>query len=194
MATNQLTKEGNHVLANIGVEVSNIAVLYGQYSKLYLSGEDNLKTLKRVSPAFFEIVFVCLFESILIAIQRLCDPPLTMGKPNLTFEYLANELPEPCKTKFLDKLQAMRTRLNIVKQWRHKHLAHNDLAHSLGQTQLQPIEYDEIKAAIKDASDLLNIVVMDYLGGRYTMYEQVVVPCGAESVCPDPRKEDGMRM
>lgn len=182
MPANKLSQEGNQVFAGIGVEVSNIAVMYGQFIKLYLSGDENLVILTRTSTAFFVIVKDCLFDSILIAIQRLCDPAITMRKPNMSFEYLASELPDSIKAKYMDKLTSMRNRLKLVEEWRNKHLAHNDLLHSIGQLQLPPVPYNDISAAIKDSSDLLNIVVIDYLGGRYTMYEQVVVPNGAESV------------
>src|ERR1035441_8429654 len=92
-----LSPKGEKILTEIANQLIDVAAKYGQFKLLYLSGEDNLKIMRRVAMMYFEYAGESIFRDILLSIARLCDPAYMGGYENLTFDRLALELPEPYK-------------------------------------------------------------------------------------------------
>ena len=112
-----LSPKGEKILAGIENQLTDIAAKYGQFRFLYLSGEDNLKTMRRVAMMYFEYAGESMFRDILLSIARLCDPAYMGSNENLTFDRLAIELPEPYKTRFLKRLGKLKKRIKHIKLW-----------------------------------------------------------------------------
>src|ERR1700683_597473 len=177
-----LSPKGEKILGGIENQLTDIAAKYGQFKFLYLSGEDNLKTMRRVAMMYFEYAGESMFRDILLSIARLCDPAYMGSNEDLAFERLAIELPEPHKTRFLKRLGKLKKRIKHIKLWRNKHLAHNNLEHSLKDKKLPKIGYNRVTSYVEDATKLLNIVVHGYKREVYTGYNMVMVPRGASDL------------
>jgi len=180
MAT-PISQEGIAIKETIGNEVSTIAVKFNQFSQLYLDGPETLALLSKSAALFFEFIGESLIRDIIMSIARLSDPAQTMGKDNLTFARLSNELTGDCKKEYDTELESLKNRMSAIKQWRNKHLAHNSLDHSLNKITLPNIDYDNLTECVKSSVTLLNIVNA-HTGATYTMYDQVVQPGGASAL------------
>jgi hypothetical protein len=65
---------------------------FNLYSDLYESGPETLDLLNRTAPIFFQDINWILIDYCLIQIGKHLDPKQTMGRTNLTIEYLDSEL------------------------------------------------------------------------------------------------------
>jgi hypothetical protein len=176
-----LNKDGEEIHKQLGNEISTIAVKFDQFSQLYLNGQETLNLLAKAAPLYFEFTGESLIRDIVMSIARLSDHAQTMNKDNLTFARLSNELTGQCKAHFDAELKHLQNRMEKIKLWRNKHLAHNDLNHSLNRVALPNLDYDNIKECVKISVVLLN-VVNAYTGESQTLYDQVVQSGGASAL------------
>jgi hypothetical protein len=178
----KLSRHGEKMLRELGRQLIDISAKYIQFKTLFLSGDENRAVLERTAQHFFDYVGESLFRDIMLSIARMCDPAKTGKNDNLTFERLADELPEPYRKRYLRKVAALSKKVRRVTTWRHKHLAHNDLLHSLKQKKLPVITYDYLSACVKDAVAILNVIECDYKGEVFMHYDQVFVQTGADKL------------
>ena len=116
-----------------------------------------------------------------MSIARLSDPAQTMSRDNLTFARLSNELAGQCKLEFDVELANLQSKMDTIKIWRNKHLAHNSLEHSLSRIALPRIDYDNMTECVKISVALLNIVNA-HTGATHTLYDQIVQEGGASAL------------
>ena len=104
-------------------------VVYEQYLKLYEQGEVRLNLLDKIASSFFSDLNTIMKGYLLIQICKLTDPAYTLGKPNLTTNYLVEHLPWPPAVK--DELLKTSLKLDSFRKYlvdaRNKILSHNDL-------------------------------------------------------------------
>lgn len=63
-------------------------LLWQQYRQLFGDDQDTIELLNRTSGLFFRIVQDELWDSVILGISRMTDPPLTGNKLNLTVQSL----------------------------------------------------------------------------------------------------------
>jgi hypothetical protein len=65
-------------------QVAWVHAKWSDYVVLFGTSESRVKLLNEASPAFFRHAQDSIWESVLLHITRLTDPPATGGKQNLT--------------------------------------------------------------------------------------------------------------
>ena len=55
---------------------------WGEYVQLYGTKPSRIRLLNEAAPSFFRLVQDGLFETTVLKIARLTDPPKSLGKPN----------------------------------------------------------------------------------------------------------------
>ena len=105
------------------------AILYGQ--------DESRKLLASVAHDFFAIHEHDAFNTIMLGIARLTDPPQQKGDNNLSIEQLPACLKDPARQQSMKKQiedLCKSTEVKHIKEWRNKQGAHNDLFVCTGQT------------------------------------------------------------
>jgi hypothetical protein len=138
-------------------EIASLHMKWHFYLALY-TGEEETRLLSELAPASFSIIEESIRRDIATSISRLCDPPRTMGKVNLSLQTLAEkcqELDGLCELldEFLDACQP-------VLHYRHKLVAHRDLNTTLKpqDNPLAPIGRAQIETVLDLAGRTLNLV------------------------------------
>src|SRR5262245_32886205 len=65
---------------------------WNEYQELY--SLETIPLLNATAPTFFADLQVTLWESLLLCLCRLTDPPLSAGKPTLTLRRLPDAIPD----------------------------------------------------------------------------------------------------
>lgn len=144
-------------------------IVYDQYSKLFEQGDVRLNLLDKIASTFFRDLSEIMKDYLLAQICKLTDPAKTLGKPNLTADYLIEYLPwTPDKKEELAQisLKLSSFRKHIVHA-RNKILAHNDLTTSLDVNTLGAFPEGEEKVFWENLQDFVNVAYGHYFGSPY---------------------------
>lgn len=153
-----------------------LASLHNEW-QFYLAlgtGEQSTHLLSELASGSFVIIEQSLRRDIATSICRLCDPPRTMGKLNLSLQTLAEKcqeldgLPELLK-EFLGACEP-------VLQYRHKLVAHRDLNTTLKQQDnpLAPIDRTQIETILDLAGRILNLVYRHFTNLELTFAPSLI--------------------
>jgi AbiU2 len=99
------------------------------YRTMFEADPEGTKRCVDYAPYFFNDFGRIITRTLVLHVCRLTDPAKSLGQPNLTTNYILQELPWPDPVKarlaqFNDLLMAFRTQLNPA---RNKRVAHIDL-------------------------------------------------------------------
>ena len=107
-----------------------------------------------------------LFETTVLKIARLTDPPKSVGKPNLSIRQLpALITDERLRDKVNTLIETAERAAAFSRDWRNRRFAHRDLYLSLGLAS-EPLDVatrEKVQASIKAIAALLNAVSTHYL-------------------------------
>jgi hypothetical protein len=133
-------------------EVGSLYVGLGEFTELFRD-EARVKVLNQAAPAImFRIILVALWQSILLSIARLTDPPKSAGKKNLTIQNLP-ELVNPEVRADVQKLvDAALEKSEFCRDHRNRQLAHLDLDLRTNQS-TEPLKFEPLESATKKAVD-----------------------------------------
>src|ERR1700733_3212207 len=170
--------------------------LWAEYRKLFADDPSHLDLMNDSSPFFFQVVHDTIFESTLLGIARLVAPPKSLGNPNLTIQHFCPIDPRH-QSALVTPLMADPTQQAELKaliekavaaaefalDWRHRHLAHRDLALALKKPvkPLADASRENIKSALSALGEVLNFIEKSY-SGSITAYAFVVSPWGAKNL------------
>jgi AbiU2 len=140
-----------HYIAKMGEELGSLYyalwqevvwlhVEWAEYVELYGTKPSRIALLNEAAPSFFRLVQDGLFETAVLKIARLTDPPKSVGKPNLTVQQLpALITDEQLRDKMNVSIEAAKTAAAFCRDWRNRRFAHRDLYLSLGLAS-EPLE------------------------------------------------------
>jgi hypothetical protein len=152
-----------HALQN---EVTWVHAKWLQYRKLYGGTERRVDVLNEAAGFFFRVVQDVLWEDVLLHIARLTGPPKSAGKANLTIHRLAELIPRPeVAEEVRQRVHVAVTKCSFVREWRHRHLAHRDLALALQEkhaTPLPAVSRQAVTDALESIATVLNEVESRY--------------------------------
>ena len=139
---------------------------WSDYVDLFGTKESRIELLNQAAPAFFRLVEDSLWENVLLHIARLTDPPATGRKQNLTLQRLPELIDrQEIKTNLNEKLQVAVQSSAFARDWRNRHIAHNDLELKIS-TSATPLEFASRKCvndSLAAFSDVLNVIAAGYL-------------------------------
>lgn len=169
-----------HALTN---DVAWVHAKWDQYQQLYMHSPERITLLNSVAGAFFGIMQDTLFESVILHLARLIDPPQSMGKDNLTLRRLPAVISnEPLRVKVADFIETTQVACEAARAWRNRRLAHRDLGLALA-TATEPlpgISYATINTALAAMAAVLNCLEGHYWHAE-TIYEHAPLGGGCAS-------------
>ncbi len=155
---------------NLQNEVAWLHAKWLEYRKLFAHSPERIDLLNETASFLFGVVQEVMWEDILLSIARLTDPPKSAGKDNLTITrlpLLVTDSALASRAKAL--IDIARSRCEFARAWRHRRLAHRDLALAMGAAHTDPLPPSSRKAvadALESLRDLLNLFEEHFIGGR----------------------------
>jgi len=159
-----------HALWN---ELAWLYLKWGEYVELFGTKPSRIELANRVAGHFFRIVQDSLWESCLLHIARLTDPPKSAGKENLTIKKLPDFINDERTKKYLSEMiEVAVEKADFCRDWRNRRIAHQDLelAMKAGAEPLKPASRAKVKEVLGSISDVLNVVLGHYMDST-TMFE-----------------------
>ena len=162
-------------------EVVLLHTNWKEYVELFGTKPGRIDLLNRAASGFFRMIQDELFETTLLHIARLTDPPESPGgKTNLTIQNLAG-LIDDVKTKTnVEKLVETAVKEGtFCRDWRNRRIAHRDLNLALEEKPAVPLadaSRRQVNTTLKVIAYVMNAVSGHYLdsqtvfdfGGRHT--------------------------
>jgi hypothetical protein len=164
-------------------ELVELHVNWGEYVVLFGTKPERIALLNRAAGSFFRMLQDELFESALLHIARMTDPPSSPGgKENLTVQNLPALIDdEATKDKVQALVNAAVKQGDFCRDWRNRRIAHRDLILALVEQSAQPQPLAnasrlQVSNTLKALADVMNAVAQHYLdsttlfdfGGRLT--------------------------
>lgn len=171
-------------------KLMELHVLWQQYRQLFGSDADTVHLLNRTSGLFFKIVQDELWDSVLLGVSRMTDPPTTGKKKNLTIQSLP---PLIADTKLQSEVQDLCDKALVAAEFarehRNKRIAHQDHDY-LSNRNSDPLSgisralVEEMLAALRAVLNRLDLHFRD----STVMYEEFVDESGARLLVHKLRK------
>ncbi len=167
-----------------------IHVLWQQYRQLFGDDPATIHLLNRTSGLFFKIVQDELWDSVLLGISRMTDPPTTGKKKNLTIQSLPTMISD---TKLQGEVQELCDKALVAAEFarehRNKRIAHQDHDY-LSNRNSDPLSgisrtlVEKMLAALRAVLNRLDLHFRD----NTVMYEDFVDESGARLLVHKLRK------
>lgn len=108
----------------------DIILLWKQCEELFGADEDTVALLNNAAPLFFGVVQQQLWDSVMLGISRLTDPPISAGKKTLSVRALPLLIDDGyLREKVETAISTARDAAEFTRTHRNKRIAHNDLVH-----------------------------------------------------------------
>src|SRR5690606_11628839 len=102
-------------------------IVWQQYRQLFGADSETIKLLNRTAGLFFKIVQDELWDSVLLGVSRMTDPPATGRNKNLTILSLPPLIEDDALRAEVEKLgEEALNHAKIAREHRNKHIAHQD--------------------------------------------------------------------
>ncbi len=154
-----------------------LQLCWQEHEILYRTSQNRIASLDWGAPAFFRMTDKLLVETVILGIARLLDSsemgggrnrsgrgkgtrPPPLPKKNLVLAHLVELLEQqgldPKRaTELRKEIGTMKTRHKRLLTYRHKRIAHADLAIALGQEKLPKVLIKDVDGALKDIHSFL---------------------------------------
>jgi hypothetical protein len=165
-------------------EYTWLVAKWQQFQMLYETNPERIEIMNKTAPFFFRVVQFTIWESIVLQIARLIDPPQSVGKNNLTIKRLPIYIDNEPKKKALELLiEIAESSTSFARDWRNRHIAHRDLnlATNIPVTKLAEANKQITESALKSLSDVLGFIHREYFNTQF-LYELGSYLGDAESV------------
>jgi hypothetical protein len=173
-----------HALYN---EVAWLHAEWFEYRKLYAHSPERLELLNKAAGFFFGTLERVIRRSVLLHIARLTDPP-RQGKAgryvNLSLFTLKEAVSIPdLSRELVELLEDAKASSAFAREWRHRRLAHQDLAVALGRTPtpLPGVSRQHVEDALASFRAVINCIYFHYFQGPAGM-ENLLASHDAESL------------
>lgn len=140
-------------------------VIWNQFESLFGHCEERVDLMNKAGGGFFYFVDKLFFQSVLLAVCRISDHPESQGKPNLSLRLFQNFMDtDRQKADMKTLLEKLKSGTEFARDWRNRHIAHNDLKLRLGRAQqLENATRKSVKDAIESAHKVLAYVSVEFL-------------------------------
>jgi hypothetical protein len=160
-------------LKAMDIEVRNLHFKWKFFSQLF-TDPNRVKTLNATAASLFQSVEDSMLSDILLSIMRLTDPAKSLGKGNLSFENIIQEIPDgSLRKEVVNLLPLIKEKTKDIKTWRDKKLSHNDLQKALGSFSLPPIQKKDLTGTLELIPRIMNLIHRHF-SDTTVMYEMCV--------------------
>lgn len=149
-------------------EILTLSYKWIEYKELYGINSSRIDILNDSAPAFFYMVERILRENVILGITRLTDPPSMNGKKNITIKAVLDFLSEgDLKIGIKEKMDALIDSTKFCRDWRNRHIAHNDYSLKFDRqaNPLQESTRKKIEEALIQIQDIFSEIYLKYFGG-----------------------------
>ena len=157
----------------ISGELSWLHWRWKQYRILFGEKPSRLDLLNESAPFFFRVIQDVLFEDTLLGIARLVGSPKSAGNSTLTIQRLPPLVGDPnLRDEVSVLIQNATTSAAFAVEWRHRRIAHRDLALALG-TSTQVLEIatrEKVEGALSALREVLNHIEGVYCNAHTAYY------------------------
>lgn len=155
-----------------------VHIKWAEYVELFGTKPERVDLLNSTAPNFFGIMQGVLFENIILHVARLTDPPRSSGKRNLTIRALPAAVSSNIVASIDHQITEALKHSEFCRDWRDRHIAHNDLALALGQAApLKDANRENLRSALHAIGDVLNVLSGHY-GLSPTAFEHTIPGLG----------------
>lgn len=201
MVTRSMDKVRGDYISTMGEELGasfyelhrklvELHILWQQYRQLFGDNTDTVHLLNRTSGLFFKIVQDELWDSVLLGVSRMTDPPATGKNKNLTIQSLPPLITDPALQAEVQSLcdEALDA-AEFAREHRNKRIAHQDHNYlsSRASNPLSGISRTLVEQMLASLRAVLN-----RLNGHFrdstVMYENFVDESGARLLINKLRK------
>jgi AbiU2 len=163
-------------------EVAILHLYWKEFLELFGTNQKRIDRLNQAAPGFFQMLQDELFQTNVLHLARLTDPPKSVGKDNLTLRNLPDLVTDKkLRDQLTALLDAAEKATSFCRDWRNRRFAHYalDLATNESKaTALETVNKDKVNAALRSLADVLNAVERHYFQGG-TVFEAVAGYNGA---------------
>lgn len=146
-------------------DVNRLHIEWKEYVELYGTKPSRIDMLNETASQFFYIVEKSLWNTILIHITRLTDPPQSMNRKNLSLQQFPELLcDDKLKSELSINIKEAIEKSKFCRDWRNRRIAHNDYELALYNT-AKPLEMASrklVNEAIKAIDDVMDCISMYY--------------------------------
>jgi hypothetical protein len=146
-------------------EIAIIHSTWAEYVALFGTKESRIHLMNQAAPRFTRLVQDTLWESVILHIARLTDPPQSMGKENLSVQSLPKLVDRPDTQESVASLVTRTiSETAFARDWRNRHLAHRDLQLALNRP-ADPLKAGSrlaVKTVLATFAELLNTISFRY--------------------------------
>lgn len=159
-------------------------IKWQQFVELFGTSSERVELLNHAAALFFRIIQDILWEDTLLHLTRLTDPPISMGRGNLTIQQLPTLI---TNRKLRDEVQALVNAAVVAtrfaRDWRNRHIAHRDvqLALNAGSNPLAPASRKHVKDALFAIARVFQSINEFYFKSEI-LFDALSEPKGAISV------------
>lgn len=132
-----------------------------EYREFYAGSSERVEFLNDSAPHFFWMLQNVLWHDVLLHVARLTDPPCQRGGKNLTMLSLPAAIDDASlRARVQATLDGALQSADFARQYRNKHLAHQDLDYALGHA--EPLnqgsrqQVEDVLALFADALNHIN--------------------------------------
>jgi AbiU2 len=178
--------------------VIHLNIVWQEYVELFGKKPERIDLLNSAAAAFFRMLQDELFETVLLHLSRLTDPPRSGNRTNLTLRNLAPLIDDAAlKAKVTQLVGDAVTATVFCRDWRNRRIAHTDLdlALELPATPLANASRLEVNAAVQAVGEPMRAIHAHYLDSDMR-FDLVIRTSGAEHllyVLRDGLKADAAR-
>jgi hypothetical protein len=162
-------------------EVTILHLYWKEYLELFGTNDKRIERLNKSAPGFFRMLQDELFQTNVLHIARLTDPPKTAGKDNLTLQNLPTLVQDKdLRNKLTGLLALAKEKTEFCRDWRNRRFAHHDLALATDAkaAPLATINKNSVNDALNSLADILNAIELYYFRGG-TAFNAVTAHNGA---------------
>lgn len=165
-------KDEIEAMTNFCVHLRSV---FRHYEILFEEGELRRTLLHRTAPVFFGDLNQLLIEQLVLQICRLTDPPVTMGRTNLTIDYVIREADFSGAPEDHARVSALRDRIHQFRSKilpaRNRLIGHLDLVAAMAGQPLGPASDAEWAQFWDDLEQFLHLVYTRYVdpGGHFML-------------------------
>lgn len=156
-------------------------ILWQQYRQLFGTDSETVRLLNRTAGLFFKIVQDELWDSILLGISRMTDPPKSSGQKNLTLRSLPDLITDTALRGELEILcEKARSEARFAREHRNKRIAHQDHGYLSGRAAnpLNGISRQSVETMLAALRAVLNRLNLHFCDST-TLYEDFIDESGA---------------
>lgn len=145
----------------LNTEVTLLHLYWKEYLELFGTNQKRVERMNQAAPGFFRMLQSELFQTNILHLARMTDPPKSAGKENLTLRNLPDLMSDKnLKNRLIGLLALAEQKTEFCRDWRNRRFAHFDLELTLDEkraTALAEVNKDKMKAGAKLPLSLIHI-------------------------------------